>query len=329
MDSNTLFHERYRLEKFLGSGTYSKVWLADDEITGGTQVALKIFATENGLDDYGLNMFAHEFSLVSNINDPYILRPQHYDVCNRRPYLVLPYCKDGSVKSKTGHLKEKEAWDIIADVSRGLSVLHSMTPPIIHQDIKPDNIMVSDSGHYMITDFGVSTHLNSTLRRSVGANYSYGGTKAYMAPERFSRHKTSVMASDIYSLGATLYDLLSGEPPFGEEGGLLQKSGAEIPELEGNFSSELKELLEKCLALNSWERPTTEDLIAKAKEMKDKSKGSFSRKTEFFNGSDNEKLGEDEDSDKPYDGNHHISPIYYVSLSIIGIAIGVVLGFIL
>ena len=309
MDSNTLFHERYRLEKFLGSGTYSKVWLADDEITGGTQVALKIFATENGLDDYGLNMFAHEFSLVSNINDP--------------------YCKDGSVKSKTGHLKEKEAWDIIADVSRGLSVLHSMTPPIIHQDIKPDNIMVSDSGHYMITDFGVSTHLNSTLRRSVGANYSYGGTKAYMAPERFSRHKTSVMASDIYSLGATLYDLLSGEPPFGEEGGLLQKSGAEIPELEGNFSSELKELLEKCLALNSWERPTTEDLIAKAKEMKDKSKGSFSRKTEFFNGSDNEKLGEDEDSDKPYDGNHHISPIYYVSLSIIGIAIGVVLGFIL
>ena len=258
MEEHSIFHNRYELVKLLGRGAYSEVWLATDTKTK-ILVALKVYAPATGLDDAGLEMFAREFSLVADVNDPNILKPLYFEH-DRKPYLVLPYCKDGSVKTKIGQLSEEEAWKVLRDVARGLKALHSHQPPIIHQDIKPDNIMIAGDGHYMIFDFGVSTHLHSTLRKSVSANFTSAGTRAYMAPERFSRHKTPVMASDVYSLGATVYELLTGDAPFGEDGGLVQRSGAEIPELEGDFSQELKEIVESCLALNPWDRPSVDKL---------------------------------------------------------------------
>lgn len=279
MEENSLFHNRYRLEKLLGRGAYSEVWLTKDEKVGGSKVALKIFAPSTGLDEYGLDMFAREFSIVLGVSDANILKPLHYDSFERMPYLVLPYCKAGSVKNKIGKMKEEEAWNLISDVAKGLQSLHTMNPPIIHQDIKPDNIMISDSGHYLITDFGVSTHLHSTLRKSVGLSLDNGGTRAYMAPERFSRHKMPIMASDIYSLGSTIYELLSGETPFGEDGGLLQKSGADIPELEGDFSPKIKDLIDKCLSMNPWDRPTTEQLAEIASTSNNNNKHDIGRKT--------------------------------------------------
>lgn len=324
MEEHGLFHERYRLEKLLGRGAYSEVWLANDEKIGGAQVALKIFAPATGLDDDGLDMFAREFSLVIGVSDTNILKPLHYDSFERMPYLVLPYCKNGSVKKNIGKMSEPEAWKLISDVAKGLQTLHSMTPPIIHQDIKPDNIMVSDNGHYMITDFGVSTHLHSTLRKSIGSDFDNGGTRAYMAPERFSRHKTPVMASDVYSLGATIFELLSGDTPFGEEGGLLQKGGADIPELEGNYSSVLKETLDKCLTLNPWERPSTDELIEISKEKTESVSNVFSRKTKPFSYKDNS-IETVETITEGYDRN---KAKYFIAIAVIGIIMGVVLALI-
>lgn len=279
MDKNSIFHNRYTLEKLLGRGAYSEVWLAQDVKTN-VNFALKIFAPSTSLDDDCLDMFAREFSLVVGANGENILKPLYYDSFDGKPYIVLPYCSQGSTKKRIGKTTEEEAWMIIHDVASGLKALHSMTPPIIHQDIKPENIMITDDNHYLISDFGVSTHLHSTLRRTASVNFQSAGTHAYMGPERFSSHKTPVMASDIYSLGATIYELLTGDTPFGDEGGLLQKSGADIPELEGEYSVELKNILTKCLSMKPWERPTTDDLIeicskphsqAKADDMKDNS----------------------------------------------------------
>lgn len=259
MEQNSLFHDRYFLERLLGRGNFSEVWLAKDTKTD-IKVALKVYAPATGLDDAGLNVFAREFSLVVNANHKNLLKPLYYDSFDRKPYLVLPYCEQGSIMKLVGKFTEQDAWRLLRDVASGLAWLHAMNPPVIHQDIKPDNIMVSDNGDFMITDFGVSTHLRSTLRKSLSSAFSSAGTVAYMAPERFGKDNTPIMANDIYSLGATVFEMLNGDTPFGDDGGLVQKKGAEIPELKGNYSVQLKKLIYKCLSTDPWNRPTAEQL---------------------------------------------------------------------
>lgn len=259
MEEKKLFHDRYFMERLLGRGNFSEVWLARDTKTD-IAVALKIYAPATGLDDNGLNVFAREFALVVNANHKNLLKPLYYDNFERKPYLVLPYCKDGSIIRNVGKFTEEEAWRLIRDVASGLSWLHNMNPPVIHQDIKPDNVMIGENGDFMITDFGVSTHLKSTLRKSMSAAFSSAGTIAYMAPERFGKDNTPIMANDIYSLGATVFEMLTGDTPFGNDGGLVQKKGADVPELKGEYSSQLKKVISKCLRTNAWERPTAEQL---------------------------------------------------------------------
>ena len=137
-----------------------------------------------------------------------------------------------------------------------------MKPPIIHQDIKPDNVMVSDNGTYMLTDFGVSSHCRSVLRKSVSEAFSSAGTTAYMGPERFGKDaNTAIMASDIYSLGVTAFELLTGDVPFGSDGGLRQKKGADIPQLKNTYSAGLRKVINLCLQAEPWKRPTASELV--------------------------------------------------------------------
>lgn len=259
MDEQKLFHDRYFLERLLGRGNFSEVWLAKD-IKTDIQVALKIYAPATGLDDAGLNIFAREFSLVVNANHKNLLKPLYYDSYERKPYLVLPFCKQGSVMKLIGKFTEADAWRFLRDIASGLAFLHSMNPPVIHQDIKPDNVMIGESGDFMITDFGVSTHVKSTLRKSMSSAFTSAGTIAYMAPERFGKDNTPIMANDIYSLGATVYEMLTGDAPFGNDGGLVQKKGAEIPDIIGDYSDKLKSVVSKCLQKDPWLRPTAEQL---------------------------------------------------------------------
>ena len=174
----------------------------------------------------------------------------------------MPFCKNGSAfqyLTDNNRITETESWHLLHDVAEGLAYLHAKTPPVIHQDIKPDNILINDENKYMITDFGISARIRSTLRRNQGQESS-GGTLAYMGPERFGPSPAPIMASDIWSLGATMYELLTGMPPYGDHGGVLQKNGADIPLINEDFSQELKDIIYKCLALNPWDRPTARQI---------------------------------------------------------------------
>lgn len=263
MEKNNLFHDRYFLERLLGRGNFSEVWLAKDTKTD-IQVALKIYAPATGLDDHGMNILSREFAIVVSANQKNLLKPLYYDSYERKPYLVLPYCKNGTIQRLIGKFSEEDAWHLFHDVAAGLAYLHSMNPTLIHQDIKPDNIMIGDNGSYMITDFGVSAHAKSTLRKSLSTQFASAGTTAYMAPERFSKDNTPIKANDIWSLGAMVYEMLTGDVPFSSgtqiEGGILQKNGAEIPNLPNGFSPEINQLVQMCLNENPWDRPTAEQV---------------------------------------------------------------------
>lgn len=256
-----IFDGRYEQEKLLGQGAFSEVWKVKDTQTGVT-LALKIYNPTGDVDSDGNEMLTHEFALMVNASHKNLLRPLFFATSENRPYLILPYCEQGNIGKMVGRMTEEEAWKLIRDCASALAYLHAMNPPILHQDIKPANILLSDNGDYMLTDFGVSTQAKQSLSRVSNQEKDLlsAGTISYMAPERFSKQNLPIMANDIYSLGSTAYEMLSGMLPFGNDGGLLQKKGAEIPELPGNFSPLLKRTLEKCLEAEPWARPTASRL---------------------------------------------------------------------
>ena len=252
-----LFAERYKLIRQLGRGGFAEVWLAEDDMTS-VQVAIKVYAPGTGLDDNGIKIFTQEFSMVFDMNHTNLLRPTHFDCWDRMPYLIMPLIKNGSAfkyiaEGKT--MPEEECWKLLHDVAAGLAYLHEKTPPLIHQDIKPDNILIDDEGRYLITDFGISARVRSTIRGAKAQEQS-GGTLAYMGPERFSSNPRPIMASDVWSLGAMMFELMTGLPPFGNHGGMLQKNGADIPIIEGDYSQELKDIVYMCIAKETWDRPS-------------------------------------------------------------------------
>ncbi|MCK9303239.1 MAG: bifunctional serine/threonine-protein kinase/formylglycine-generating enzyme family protein [Bacteroidales bacterium] len=284
LEQNQIFANRYRLVKRMGSGAFSEVWKAEDTKAGDLTVAVKIYAPDKGMDEDGIAIFSKEFSLVFNVNHQNLLKPTYFDVSARCPFLILPYCSNGSTYSKIGVMSENEIVQLLHDIAAGLEHLHKQNPPIIHQDIKPDNILINESGDYLITDFGISTKIRSTLRKSVLQNKSYSaGTIAYMAPERFGKENKPIKASDIWSLGATIFELMTTEPPFFELGGLSLKNGAEIPNIDGNYSTELKQLIEKCLAKEPWNRPMATQLKEITEEYLKHGKWSKQEKQESAN----------------------------------------------
>lgn len=258
-----IFDNRYEQQKLLGQGAFSEVWKVKD-IQTGVALALKIYHPINGINQDGNEMLTHEFSLMVNANHKNLLRPLFFASCDNRPYLILPYCKKGNIGKMIGKMDEEEAWKLLRDCASALAYLHAMHPPILHQDIKPANILQNDNGDYMLTDFGVSTQAKQSLSRVSNEDMSLlsAGTISYMAPERFSKSNLPIMANDIYSLGSTVYEMLSGVLPFGNDGGLLQKKGADIPDLPGEFSPLLNQTLDRCLQLEPWDRPTAAKLEA-------------------------------------------------------------------
>ncbi len=256
MQAGELFANRYRLIKEVGRGSFGEVWLVRDEQLD-LEVALKVYIA---LDERGLEEFKGEYKNTYALNHPNLLHATYFGVDEKRPYLVMPYCPASAV-GLLGEMDEGMAWRFLRDVAGGLAYLHGQD--ILHRDIKPDNILRNEAGDFVITDFGISLRMRSTLRRNSTRQMQQGemsGTIGYMGPELFGKKAEAVKATDIWALGASLYELLSGELPFMGQGGVMQLHGAEIPEIPERYGKELQEVLEACLSRECWDRPTAEQL---------------------------------------------------------------------
>ena len=252
-----LLDNRYQLERFIGSGTFGEVWVAIDKATD-IEVAIKVYVS---MDEKGLEEFKKEFQISFELNHTNLLHANYLGVNSedKRPYLVMPFCPEGSVSRFSGEMSEADLWRFIRDVASGLAYLHSKQPPIIHQDIKPDNILIVKNGDFVITDFGISKQLRATLRKSA-TSLNSAGAISYMGPERFSKQNQAVKASDIWSLGVSIFELATNELPFCGMGGSLLKQGADMPELPEEFSETLNMVCQSCMAKEPWNRPTAQQL---------------------------------------------------------------------
>ena len=265
LSKNTLFDDRYFLLEMKGRGSYGEVWLAQDRQLG-INVAVKVYIA---LDSRGVQEFKEEFVTTFGLSHPHLLHAYYYDICDDRPYLVMPYCP-GSCVDFMGNIDEKTMWRFIRDVASGLEYLHQQG--IVHHDIKPDNILIDEEGNFLITDFGISVKFRSTLRNNsaIGSKAkTMGGSIPYMAPEMFGEDVEAVNASDIWALGVTMYELINKDLPFFGQGGVLQRNGALIPEWQSNHSDNLKAIIKWCMSLNPWDRPMAKLLVRVAQSVLD------------------------------------------------------------
>lgn len=255
LTKGTNIKDRYILIEYKGSGSFGEVWLAHDDVLD-IDVAIKIYIS---LDVRGIDEFKREYRTTQGISHPNLLTTTYFDVWQQRPFLIMRYCAKGSSSRLAGNTNEYVIWQFIHDVAAGLKFLHNLPEPVIHQDIKPDNILVDDNDRFVITDFGISKKLRYTMRkqsrRDVGA-----GAISYMGPERFDTDPTPVKASDIWALGASIYELATGELPFSGLGGGMQKAGAEMPSLDVQWSKELNMVMRSCLEKETWDRPNAGQL---------------------------------------------------------------------
>ena len=259
LKENTTFDNHYTLIRQLGRGGFSEVWLAHDSYMD-IDVAIKIYAPGQGMDSNSINEFRREITGVFQLNHPNLLCPKHLGIWENMPYLIMAYCPAGSCLKFVGNISESEIWHLIHDVAAGLAYLHEKD--IVHQDIKPDNILIDTESNYLITDFGISTRARSTLRKSVMSTHTSAGTLAYMGPERFSEQPAPTKASDIWSLGAMVYELLEGTTPFPPDfGGSMLNAGAAIPAINTPVSEKLKQTIYKMLSKETWDRPTAATLF--------------------------------------------------------------------
>lgn len=269
---NKIIDGRYQLIRPLSTdGGTADVWLALDTNTidssfdseesaerdTGMLVAIKIYRPKNALDIDGEKRFREEFKIVYECRHENLLQPTGFSIYNGIPYLVLPYCKKGSSEQLIGkRLSSDKIWKFILDVSSGLNRLHTNETPIIHQDIKPANVLIDNNGDYAITDFGISSKRGG--EHGLYYDDENSGTMAYMAPERFQEDAVPMPQSDIWAFGATLYEILSGRVPFGEEGGKYQLLHPNAIPSIANVPSDIQRLISDCLAIEPGNRPSAQ-----------------------------------------------------------------------
>ncbi len=186
----------------------------------GTIVAIKIMPAHMATNQVLLERFKQEFRAASRLDHPNIVRALDYDDSGSMPYLVMEFVEGESLGAKLerdGRMTEEESIRVIAQVAQGLYRAHK--EKLIHRDVKPDNILVTKDGQAKLADLGLvkaqsDTELNLT---KTGRGL---GTPHFMAPEQFRDAKNADIRCDIYSLGATLYQMVTGELPFRSSGPL-------------------------------------------------------------------------------------------------------------
>ncbi len=254
LDRGTILHGRYRIVDILGEGGMGAVYRAIDENLG-VEVALKenFFTSE----EYA-RQFHREATILAGMRHPNLPRvTDHFVIENQGQYLVMDYMEGEDLRERierTGILPEDEVIVLGIAICDALTYMHERELSVLHRDIKPGNVKVTPTGEVSLVDFGLAKIVEGNRETTPGARAM---TPGYSPPEQYGTARTDPR-TDIYSLGATLYEALTGAVP---EDGLSrvmeQKDLTPLRKRNPEISRRLAQVIEKSLAVKPEDRYQT------------------------------------------------------------------------
>jgi hypothetical protein len=250
---------RYRIQRQLGRGGMGAVYLAHDEVLGDV-VALKVISSAWAADEAAMiERFKRECAAARKVSSPYVIRI--HDLGEARPgllYLSMEYVQGRTLAeliAARGLVPISDCLDILGQVCQGLAAAHDSG--VIHRDLKPSNVLVGERNAVKIIDFGLA---KATANEGLTATGMLMGTPYYMSPEQVRGRRVDA-ASDIYSLGALAFHLVTGRPPFSGENAIavgfahLSEMPASPRQLRPDVPSELDAAILRALAKEPSDRP--------------------------------------------------------------------------
>ncbi|MFE6305466.1 serine/threonine-protein kinase [Nocardiopsis sp. NPDC057823] len=238
---------RYRVIRRLGSGSFATVWLAQDDLLN-YPVAIKVLA-ENWAHQMDIqHRFLEEARILRQTDSTWLVAVHDVDVLpDGRPYMVMTYADQGSVADliRRGPLPLDEALRLLTEIGQGITVLHNHGT--IHRDIKPSNVLLQSSPvgqRVLVADLGFAKAIDEASGFTAAA-----GTPGYMSPEQSIPGGDLDVRSDVYSLGAVAYELITGKPP--------SRPPVRVPpgRIRPGLPRELDELILSALSVDRESRP--------------------------------------------------------------------------
>jgi serine/threonine-protein kinase len=263
-----LIRDTYEVERFLGEGAFAEVYRVKHRFLG--RQAMKVFKRVGMGEEEILEMLG-EAILLTHIGHPNIVRVFEANILESAQgtcgYFTMEHIAGGSLdkfwRSHGGKFVPVTATiDLMRQICRGLSIAHNEKPPIIHRDIKPQNILVgyeADGLRARVSDFGLAKKVNPLTLLATAA-----GTFAFKPPETFSARRSDSCAADVWAIGMTLYLLLTDKLPFNIPAPVTNGVGRafEVPlvkpsTINPDADDHLDEIVAKALALKSEDRFAT------------------------------------------------------------------------
>lgn len=246
-----LLLSRYRIVRLLGRGGMGEVYLAED-VKLTMPVAVKTVSGALAQDPGAVARLKEEAKLAMRLAHPHVVRVNHFEDRPPLTFLVMEYVEGESLAHRLARerrLGEAEASRIGVALCEGLA--HAHEKGVLHRDLKPANVLLGKDGSVKLADFGIARVARDSVSRLTGVQTS--GTLLYMAPEQVLGQRATA-ASDLYGLGALLYEVLAGDPPF-HTGDLTYQILHQAPNPLTDATEQVGALVQRLLAKDPAERP--------------------------------------------------------------------------